>query len=592
MADRIFKLTFIGDASNALRALDKLGTGMSGMGKAGLAAGAAIGASVGAVAVAGFMKSISVAASYEKAIDAVAATAGATAAETKALYEQGLRIGKETTFSATEAAAAMEELAATGLSVDSILGGAADATVALAASASVDLASAANLVGRSMGVWKLEQKDLTDVVNRSAAVALKSSFNAADLGLAIGQGGGVAAAAGVSFQDFATAITLTAKSFNSGSDSGTSFKQFLNGLTPSGAKARKEMAALGLITKENGNEFFDAAGNLKSMEEITGLLNNATKGLTEEQRAASLEIIFGSDAMRMAAALAGFTAEEFAALNAAMRDTDAAAIAAQRLGNAAGAMEQLKGSIETLQIELGSKFLPILAKIALALAEWLPKIPTEAYIAVGAVLVLVGGFSALALAILPIVGIAAALGIGLGAVVLSMGAIALAIAGVIAVGVLLFMHWDEVKRKAEDTAIAIHNAYADMANALPGVPNVVKRHADRVDEKYVIDPTTGAPKGADFNFPIPGYNAPLPAAMSSRLGVPEFATGGVIPGPTGAPRLIMAHAGETLLPTHKGGMYGGVTININGSLLSTAADIERAVLAAMQSARMRGALPA
>ncbi|MFG0329221.1 MAG: phage tail tape measure protein [Phycisphaerales bacterium] len=54
--------------------------------------------------------------------------------------------------------------------------------------------------------------------------------------------------------------------------------------------------------------------------------------------------------------------------------------------------------------------------------------------------------------------------------------------------------------------------------------------------------------------------------------IPGFDTGGVVPGPRGAPRLVMAHGGETILPTHKtGGMAalqgagGGrpIVLNVN-----------------------------
>lgn len=45
--------------------------------------------------------------------------------------------------------------------------------------------------------------------------------------------------------------------------------------------------------------------------------------------------------------------------------------------------------------------------------------------------------------------------------------------------------------------------------------------------------------------------------------LPTFDKGGVVPGTVGSPQLILAHGGETVLPTHKpgGGMAGGVTVN-------------------------------
>lgn len=44
--------------------------------------------------------------------------------------------------------------------------------------------------------------------------------------------------------------------------------------------------------------------------------------------------------------------------------------------------------------------------------------------------------------------------------------------------------------------------------------------------------------------------------------IPKFDTGGVVPGRRGAPQLVMAHGGETILPTHRAGASGGGTYNV------------------------------
>lgn len=60
------------------------------------------------------------------------------------------------------------------------------------------------------------------------------------------------------------------------------------------------------------------------------------------------------------------------------------------------------------------------------------------------------------------------------------------------------------------------------------------------------------------------------AASGSPFDPYEFASGGVVPGPRGSPQLILAHAGETVLPTHKPGFTlqsfadGGV-VGVTGS---------------------------
>jgi hypothetical protein len=65
--------------------------------------------------------------------------------------------------------------------------------------------------------------------------------------------------------------------------------------------------------------------------------------------------------------------------------------------------------------------------------------------------------------------------------------------------------------------------------------------------------------------------------------------GGIVPGPIGAPRLVMAHGGETILPTHKGmaGGMGGVTvvnhIDARGAQRGVSRDIQRAIDAGVRS---------
>src|SRR4030067_690245 len=90
-------------------------------------------AKVGAVGAAGLGIAINSAADFEERLSAIQAVSGATAEEMDLISEAALRIGKDTKFSATESALAMEELVKAGLTTTEVLNGAADATVNLAA---------------------------------------------------------------------------------------------------------------------------------------------------------------------------------------------------------------------------------------------------------------------------------------------------------------------------------------------------------------------------------------------------------------------------------------------------------------------------
>jgi len=58
-----------------------------------------------------------------------------------------------------------------------------------------------------------------------------------------------------------------------------------------------------------------------------------------------------------------------------------------------------------------------------------------------------------------------------------------------------------------------------------------------------------------------------------------FDDGGMVPGRIGEPKLVMAHGGETILPTHKGGGFGQVVYNIDarGAQRGVSAEIQRAI---------------
>lgn len=298
------------------------------------------------------------AAEFEKGLDQVGAVSGATEADLARLRKEALAIGADTAFGAGQALAAMEELAAGGRSVEQILVE-ARASADLAAAGNYNLADSARTVATTMDIWRTDQLQTNEVINRLAGAANVSRFGVEDMAQAIAMGGGAAAIAGVDFADFTTTIALTAAAFSSGSDAGTSFKTFVAALPGNSKEAKDAIKALGL-------EFFDASGNMRSMAEITDELRLKLGPLSEEQQIVALKTIFGNDAMRTAAGLIRSTAGEYEAMSAILRDTDAADVAAQRMGNLHGDIEELKGSLETLAIAFGTQALPALSEAAQA----------------------------------------------------------------------------------------------------------------------------------------------------------------------------------------------------------------------------------
>lgn len=327
----------------------------------GLVATAATGALVAGAAavVGGFGAAVASAAGFEKTMSGVKAVSGATADEMKGLSALALQLGKDTSFSASEAAAGIEELVKGGLSVPDIMSGAAKATLNLAAAGGVSLPDAATIAANALAQFNLKGEDMAHVADLIAGAANASALDVQQFKFSLQAAGAVAATVGFSFDDLAQGIAVMGKAGITGSDAGTSLKTMMLNLQPSTKKASGVMRDLGIITEDGANRFFTAEGRVRSLAEVAGILQEATKGLTEAQRIQALETIFGSDAIRAAAVLAKEGVPGFEAMAASMGKVTAASVGAERLNNLGGSIEQLKGSAETAAITLGLAFLPL-----------------------------------------------------------------------------------------------------------------------------------------------------------------------------------------------------------------------------------------
>lgn len=327
--------------------------------KSALAAGAAVSAGLGV--------SIKVAADYEQQLSAIAAVSNKVELEAaggmNALSQVALQLGKDTAFSAREAAAGMEEMVKAGVGIQDVMGGGARAALDLAAAGAVSVSEAATVAATSMNAFALKGSDLTMIADTLAGASVASATDVHQLGYALQSVGAVAHTVGLSFEDTTTAIAVLASAGLKGSDAGTSLKTMLMNLSPSTDKATTAMKELGIITADGANQFFTAEGSAKSMGEIAEVLQRSLAGLTKQQQLQKLETIFGTDAIRAAAIMAEQGAEGFAHMAAEMGAAGTAQdIANKRLDNLKGSLERLRGTLETIAISVGMQFTPILKR--------------------------------------------------------------------------------------------------------------------------------------------------------------------------------------------------------------------------------------
>lgn len=287
-------------------------------------------------------------ADFDEQMSAVGAVAQTTAGNMDRLRQAAIDAGADTAFSASEAARAQEELVKAGISVEDVLGGALAGALDLAAAGELQLADAATIAAQAMNVFKLGGQDVTHIADVLAASANKSAADVADLGQGLRQGGLVAAQTGLSLEETAAALSLFSDNALVGSDAGTSLKTMLQRLTPQSKEAAQLMGELGFSA-------YDAQGNFIGLDGLAQELQTSLGDMTVEQRNAAMAVLFGSDAVRGANVLLEAGADKVREYVDAVDDQGAAAeMAAAKLDNLKGDLEELGGSIETALINSGS----------------------------------------------------------------------------------------------------------------------------------------------------------------------------------------------------------------------------------------------
>lgn len=302
--------------------------------------------------------SIRTAADFEVAMAQVAVATDTPVSGLKSLSDLAKQLGADTIFSANESAQAMLELAKAGIKPAEIQAGALANTLDLAAASGMGLAESAVVMSAGMNTFNLGAKDSTKIVDALAGAANASAADVADIAMALQQTGQQAVASGLTIQETTAALAAFADAGVRGSDAGTSFKTFLQRLNPVSAEAASTMKQLGI-------EFFDSSGNMKDLAGIAEEVQAGFQGLSQEQRLAAMQTIFGSDALRAANILY----EEGSAgisqyIDATNKSGAAAKMAEARNSGLSGSLEAMRGSIETAALVIGESLSPTIKKMA------------------------------------------------------------------------------------------------------------------------------------------------------------------------------------------------------------------------------------
>lgn len=295
---------------------------------------------------------------FEQQMSRVGAIAGATAEELKQLTDQAKELGATTAFSASEVAAGMENMASAGFSTVEILAS-MPGVLDLAAVSGGDVALASEAAATAVRAFSLEAGDAGHVADVFARAAADTNAEVADMAEAMKYAAPMANTLGLSIEDTAAAVGIMSDAGIKGSQAGTTLRGAFTRLAKPTKAAAESMSKLGI-------EMFDAQGNILPMSGIVTELQDGLAGMTSEQKASTLAIIFGQEAMSGMMTLVEAGPDKVDALSTSFENSAGAADEMARMmqDNAAGAIDEMMGALETAGIEITQALAPTIRDLA------------------------------------------------------------------------------------------------------------------------------------------------------------------------------------------------------------------------------------
>ena len=279
---------------------------------------------------------------FEAQMSRVLAISGATEAEYKELCNLAKQLGADTAFSASEAAAGMENLASAGFTAQQIMA-AMPGLLDLAAVSGGDVAAAAEVAASALNAFGLGADKAGHVANVFAKAAADTNAECLDMGDAMKYVAPVAAAMCISLEETAAAIGIMSDAGIKGSQAGTSLRGALSRIAKPTEIMQETMEKLGI-------SFYDAEGNMLSLKDQIAVLEEAFVGLSQEQRNQALVTLYGQESLSGMLALIEAGPEGIDELTSSLTNSTGAAEEMARVfqDNLQGDIENLTGSLETL----------------------------------------------------------------------------------------------------------------------------------------------------------------------------------------------------------------------------------------------------
>lgn len=280
-------------------------------------------------------------ANFDAALNEIEVRTRATAEQMELVRATAMQMGRDTEFSATQAASGLLELLASGSSLEEAIA-TLPHVLNLASAGALDLGFSADAVTDILAQFQLGTESAEAVTNALAQAAGSSSATVDDLIQGFANVGPVARSFGLSVDDTAAVLAVFAENGIKGSEAGTQLKSMLNQMSRPTKEVQETWDALGV-------SMFDAQGQMRPLQDVITDLDAAMADMSDQERIETVRALAGSyGQMGLEALLAS---DGLAGMQAQMDEaTTAAEQAAGRTNAFIRTVAQLRSSMETLMI--------------------------------------------------------------------------------------------------------------------------------------------------------------------------------------------------------------------------------------------------
>jgi TP901 family phage tail tape measure protein len=364
---RELRVVISGDASPLSRSLGKAsrdadtfgaklghlaGTGLKALGFGAVGAGVAVGV--------GMKKALDATGNFQESLNVLKSTTNATNGQMAQASKLAIALGKDAKLpavSAGDAATAMLELGRDGDTATESMKSARGALL-LVTAAQTDVATSSKVITQNLHAFNLGASHTNQIVDEMAGFMNATGTDFTAFADSLTYTASISHTVGQGFDDLSTELAILSQNGLEGSMAGTGLRTILTSLGSEGSKASGMLKKLGVST-------VDQSGNFIGMHAVLEKLQPKLDGMTRSERLHFLQLAFGKPAMNAANILLDTMASKYDKTKAAIdRKGQADKLAAAHMKGYNGALAQLSSALETLQINIGQKVMPVATRFA------------------------------------------------------------------------------------------------------------------------------------------------------------------------------------------------------------------------------------